>query len=392
MRVVAVASCVLLLLLTGAGAQSLPEMIKTMTIAWNKPTEPFKVIGNIHYVGTNGLASYLITTPQGHFLVDTGLPEANSQIRANIAKLGFKIADIKYLLNTHAHLDHTGGFADLKQETGAQLVAGERDKPLLEGGYYPGQESAVELRFPAVKVDRTVKDGDTVTLGDTTLTAHATPGHSPGCTSWTLNVTDGNDTRSVIIFCSATVALNRLVGSSDLSRHHRRLQEDIRLGARVQGGRVSGSASRDVRHARQAAEDRRGCAQSVREAGRVQCLCRGPGEGLRGRPRQADGRAAAEAVKGRGGGRRFAAHALVDQANAKDAAAFLHKYQSKDLSDALSTPSKRDAVCADIKAWHGPYGSRFTDLVKWESSPAASASDKSAASTPGRKGRRRSSQ
>ena len=213
MRVVAVASCVLLLLLTGAGAQSLPEMIKTMTIAWNKPTEPFKVIGNIHYVGTNGLASYLITTPQGHFLVDTGLPEANSQIRANIAKLGFKVADIKYLLNTHAHLDHTGGFADLKQETGAQLVAGERDKPLLEGGYYPGQESAVELRFPAVKVDRTVKDGDTVTLGDTTLTAHATPGHSPGCTSWTLNVTDGNDTRSVIIFCSATVALNRLVGS-----------------------------------------------------------------------------------------------------------------------------------------------------------------------------------
>lgn len=213
MRIAAALICVLAALATGASAQSLKDVIAKYTIAWNTPTEPFNIIGNIHYVGTNGLASYLITTPEGHVLIDTGLPEANPQIKGSIAKLGFKVADIKYLLNTHAHFDHTGGLAELKQETGAQLVAGERDKPLLEGGYYPGQENTAELKFQPVKVDRTVKEGDTVSLGGVTLTAHATPGHSPGCTSWTLNVKDGDSTRSAIIFCSGSVALNRLVSN-----------------------------------------------------------------------------------------------------------------------------------------------------------------------------------
>jgi metallo-beta-lactamase class B len=196
-----------------AHAQSLADLMKTYTAAWNAPFEPFTIMGNVHYVGTNGIASYLITTSAGHILVDTGLPEANAQIKDSIGKLGFKVSDIKILLNTHAHLDHTGGLADFKQVTGAQLIAGERDKPLLEGGYYPGQEAVKILGFPPVKVDRTVKDGDTVTLGDVTLTAHATPGHSPGCTSWSLNVADGTTTRSALIFCSATVALNKLVGA-----------------------------------------------------------------------------------------------------------------------------------------------------------------------------------
>jgi metallo-beta-lactamase class B len=213
MRWIAILAGALVLSATGAAAQpkSLVDLLKAAAARWNAPTEPFHVIGNIYYVGTNGLASYLITTPQGHVLIDTGLPEANPQIKSSIAKLGFKVSDIKYLLNTHAHLDHTGGFAELKRETGAQLVCGERDKPLLEGGYYPGRESAKELGFPPVKVDRTVKDGDAVSIGGVTLTAHATPGHSPGCTSWGLNVKDGDETRSVLIFCSASVALNRLV-------------------------------------------------------------------------------------------------------------------------------------------------------------------------------------
>jgi metallo-beta-lactamase class B len=209
----AAALCALSVLPVSAPAQSVPDLLARMTVLWNKPTDPFRIVGNIHYVGTYGLASYLVTTPDGHLLIDTGLPEANAQIKANIAKLGFKVADIKYLLNTHAHLDHTGGLAELKQETGAQLVAGERDRPLLEGGYYPGQESVKELRFPPVKVDRPVKDGDTVRLGGVTLTAHATPGHSPGCTSWSLNVKDGDTVRSALVFCSGTVALNRLVGA-----------------------------------------------------------------------------------------------------------------------------------------------------------------------------------
>lgn len=214
MRRTATAVSILVALATSASAQSLPDLLKPLIVKWNTPTEPFTIIGNIHYVGTNGLASYLITTPQGHILIDTGLPEANPQIKASIAKLGFKVADIKYLLNTHAHLDHTGGLADFRQTTGAKMIAGERDKPLLEGGYYPGRKEETALDFPPIKVDRTVKNGDTITLGGTTITAHATPGHSPGCTSWSLNVMDGTAKRSVIVFCSASVALNRLVGKN----------------------------------------------------------------------------------------------------------------------------------------------------------------------------------
>lgn len=211
MRLFALTLLFLLSLLSGASAQSVTDFLKSVMANWTKPTEPFKIIDNIHYVGTEGLAVYLIATPAGHILIDTGVPEVTGQIRDNIQKLGFKIIDIKYILNTQAHLDHTGGFAELKKESGAQLVVGERDKPLVEGGYYPGQESTAELKFPPASVDRAVKDGDTVSLGGVTITAHDTPGHTPGCTSWSLSVKDGNDTRSAIIFCSATIALNKLV-------------------------------------------------------------------------------------------------------------------------------------------------------------------------------------
>jgi len=208
---IVVALVALISLTAAVEAQTPKDMLAALLVKWNKPTEPFKMIGNVYYVGTDGLASYLITSPQGHILVDTVMPEATSQIKANIEKLGFKVTDIKYLLNTHAHIDHTGGRAEMKQASGAQLVAGEADKPLLEGGYYPGAREETVLNFPPVKVDRTVREGDTVTVGDVTLTARETPGHSPGCTSWAFSVKDGDATRSVLIFCSGTVALNRLV-------------------------------------------------------------------------------------------------------------------------------------------------------------------------------------
>jgi metallo-beta-lactamase class B len=208
---IVVALVALISLTAAAEAQTPKDMLAALLVKWNKPTEPFKMIGNVYYVGTDGLASYLITSPQGHILVDTAMPEATSQIKASIEKLGFKITDIKYLLNTHAHIDHTGGLAEMKAASGAQLVAGEADKPLLEGGYYPGAREETALNFPPVKVDRTVREGDTVTVGDVTLTARETPGHSPGCTSWAFAVKDGDATRSVLIFCSGTVALNRLV-------------------------------------------------------------------------------------------------------------------------------------------------------------------------------------
>jgi metallo-beta-lactamase class B len=208
---IAVALVALMSLTAAVEAQTPKDLLAAMLVKWNKPTEPFKMIGNVYYVGTDGLASYLITSSQGHVLVDTVMPDATSQIKANIEKLGFKVTDIKYLLNTHAHIDHTGGLAEMKAASGAQLVAGEADKPLLEGGYYPGAREETALNFPPVKVDRTVREGDKVTVGDVTLIARETPGHSPGCTSWEFSVKDGDATRSVLIFCSGTVALNRLV-------------------------------------------------------------------------------------------------------------------------------------------------------------------------------------
>jgi metallo-beta-lactamase class B len=208
---IAAALVTLMSLTATVEAQTPKDLIEALKVKWNTPTEPFKMIGNVYYVGTDGLASYLITSPQGHILVDTVMPEATSQIKASIEKLGFKVTDIKYLLNTHAHIDHTGGLAELKQASGGKLVAGEADKPLLEGGYYPGAQEDAALAFPPVKVDRTVREGDPVTVGDVTLTAHETPGHSPGCTSWAFSVKDGDAMHSVLIFCSGTVALNRLV-------------------------------------------------------------------------------------------------------------------------------------------------------------------------------------
>ena len=212
MRRLTAALCALTLLSTGAQAQTIKDFLAVAMKKWTAPFEPFQLIDNIYYVGTDGIAVYVIKTSQGLILMDTAMPQSTGMIKDNIAKLGFKVADIKIILNTHAHLDHTGGFAEIKKETGAQLIAGERDKPLLEGGYYPGDEKNEDLAFPAVKVDRGVKEGDKVALGDTTLTAHATPGHSPGCTSWELTVKDGKENREVLFFCSGTVALNRLVG------------------------------------------------------------------------------------------------------------------------------------------------------------------------------------
>jgi metallo-beta-lactamase class B len=187
-----------------ATAQSRPE-------SWNKPNVPFKVIGNIHYVGTAGLSSFLITTERGHILLDGALPESVAQIEANITALGFELGDIKYLLNSHAHFDHSGGLAKLKQDTGAQMVASEGDRSALEGGFYLGSEDREALAAPPVKVDRVVRDGETLELGGAVLTANLTPGHTRGCTSWSMPITEAGKTLRVLFFCSSSVAANRLV-------------------------------------------------------------------------------------------------------------------------------------------------------------------------------------
>jgi metallo-beta-lactamase class B len=184
-----------------------PAMAQTN---WNRPAEPFHVIDNVWYVGTDGLSAFLFTTPEGHILLDGATPEGAPIIEANIAKLGFKLSDVKILLNSHAHFDHSGGLAKLKQDTGAQLAAMEGDVSALEGGFYLGSEDVKSMNAPPVKVDRVLKDGDRMKLGDFTLTAHLTPGHSRGCTSWGARLSDQGKWYEALVFCSATVAANRI--------------------------------------------------------------------------------------------------------------------------------------------------------------------------------------
>ena len=173
---------------------------------WNQPMEPFRIAGNIYYVGTANLASYLITTPQGDFLLDGGLPESAPLIEKSIAKLGFHLTDVKILINSHAHFDHAGGLAALKPDTGAQLIASRPDGELISQGRQVYFDLGPDTKFPAAKVDRFIEDGGTLQLGGTTLTAHLTPGHSLGCTSWTMPAVDAGKTYNVVFVCSIAVS------------------------------------------------------------------------------------------------------------------------------------------------------------------------------------------
>jgi metallo-beta-lactamase class B len=170
---------------------------------WNDPQQPFTIMGNIHYVGTRTVSAYLITTPKGHFLLDGVVPQSVPSIIANIKTLGFDVRDVKFLINSHAHIDHAGGLA--------VMVASAADKPFLEAGAVDhGPTKGVT--FPPVRIDRLVSDGQKLTLGGVTLTALLTPGHSPGCTSWSMPVQrKSGAARKAFFHCSATVAGQSLV-------------------------------------------------------------------------------------------------------------------------------------------------------------------------------------
>jgi metallo-beta-lactamase class B len=168
---------------------------------WTRPFPPFRIIGNIYWVGSYDLATYLITTPQGHILINTGVGDTARQIKASVEQLGFNLGDTKILTATHGHFDHVAGMADLKRMTGARLVVSEPDKELLESGgkldFRFGDTPGA--RFEPVTVDGTFKDSDTISLGQTVLTAHHHPGHTKGATSFTLNVQEGGKTYRVVI-------------------------------------------------------------------------------------------------------------------------------------------------------------------------------------------------
>lgn len=201
------------ILIAAAALVALPAQAQGPA-SWTTPTAPFKVADNLYYVGSAGISVWLITTPQGHILIDGGMPGAAGQIKKSVTELGFKPKDVKLLLATHAHIDHVGGTADLKADTGAQLVAMAQDKAALETGTYPGSEDVKALNFKPVKVDRVIRDGEVVALGGVKLTAHLTPGHTAGCTTWTFPVTDQGRKLDALLYCSTSVAANRLVSKA----------------------------------------------------------------------------------------------------------------------------------------------------------------------------------
>jgi metallo-beta-lactamase class B len=178
---------------------------------WNLAQQPFHVIGNIYFVGTAGLGSYLITSPQGHILLDGALPESAPQIEKHVAALGFRMQDVKYLVNSHAHYDHAGSLAELKRVTGARMVASRGDASTLNSGFQSSYGAGWDSHFPAVKVDRIVEDGGTVQAGDVTLTAVLTPGHTRGCTTWTMPVAENGKTYRAVFYCSTSVPGYHLV-------------------------------------------------------------------------------------------------------------------------------------------------------------------------------------
>lgn len=169
---------------------------------YSEAVEPFRIIGNIHYVGGANIASYLITTPQGHILVDTGMTTMHNVIKNSVAKLGFKTSDIKIMLSSHAHFDHIEGHAAMKKLTRAQVMAMIGDAEALESG--KDNSALGAMGWEPVKVDRVLKHGDTVSLGGTTLRAVHVPGHTQGATTWVTAVEDKGKQYTVAILGGTT--------------------------------------------------------------------------------------------------------------------------------------------------------------------------------------------
>lgn len=178
------------------------EVSCTMCTAWNQPQAPFNIYGNTWYVGTRELSALLITSPTGHILLDAALPQSAAQIQRNIVSLGFRIEDVKLIANSHAHFDHAGGIAALQRASGAQVLASASNAQVLKTGV-PGREDpqytpADAWPIPALAAVRVVADGQTVRAGTLAVTAHLTPGHTPGATTWTWRSCEGTRCLDVV--------------------------------------------------------------------------------------------------------------------------------------------------------------------------------------------------
>lgn len=180
---------------------------------WSEQVKPFRITSNVYYVGTKGLAAYLILSESGAILIDGTLARNTSQIERNIESVGVPLHRVKILLSDHAHADHVGAMAQIKRDTGARFLASAGDRWALENGQNQGDNNYGTERFAPINVDGIVSDGEVIRLGEVALTAHLTPGHTPGCTSWSMSVNDRGVWRRVLFLCSITVAGNTLIGN-----------------------------------------------------------------------------------------------------------------------------------------------------------------------------------
>lgn len=200
--------------------------------AWNAPHAPMRVFGNTYYVGTAGLGAVLVASPAGHVLIDGALPQSAARIRVNIEALGFRVEDVKLILNSHAHFDHAGGIAALQRASGAAVAASAWSAATLaRGGSGPDDpQYGVLPPFPAVRVDRLVSDGETVRAGPLALTAHSTPGHTPGGTTWTWRSCDG-DARLDLVYADSQTPVSAAGFRYSDRRTYPSAVEDFRRGA-----------------------------------------------------------------------------------------------------------------------------------------------------------------
>ena len=177
------------------------------TPSWTRPVAPFRIAGNLYYVGSEDLAAYLIVTPKGNILINSNLESSPALIRKSIETLGFKFSDTRILLISHGHFDHCAGSAEIKRLTGAKYYVMDADVPVVESGGASDFQYAADnsMHFPPTKVDHVLHDGDTVSLGGTALTAHLTAGHTRGTTTWTLDETENGKPLHVVIVGSPNV-------------------------------------------------------------------------------------------------------------------------------------------------------------------------------------------
>jgi metallo-beta-lactamase class B len=187
--------------------------MKSLRADLMKPVHPFRILGNLHYVGASGLSAFLLTTPEGHILLDTGPVEMLPMLERNVEALGFHLADVKIVLSSHAHFDHCGGFAELKRRTGARIVASEADGAEMERGGKGDFAYGDDYPYEPIVPDRHVRDGEEIRLGGVTMTATLTPGHTRGCTTWSTRVEEGGPAHDVVFVCGLVVSPFKLTNN-----------------------------------------------------------------------------------------------------------------------------------------------------------------------------------